>query len=117
MLGRLLTSFFALSDVTGFYASSQREMAAAIELEADGKFDYSVEYGAVSEYAEGNWVEEGGTIYLTSTRMQGAYKQPAFTREPLRLDGNALLLHRCDMTIRFNRDDSLPIPTNRNTKL
>ena len=117
MLPLLLTSLLALADITGFYASSQTEMAAAIELEADGKFDYSLDYGAVSEYAEGNWTSEGGTIYLTSTRMQGAYKQPAFVREPLKLDGNALLLHRYDKTIRFNRDDSLPTPPNRNTKL
>ena len=113
MFALLLT----LADLTGFYASSQHEVAAAIELEADGKFDYSLEYGAVSEYAEGTWTSEGGTIYLTSTKMQGAYKQGAFVREPLKLDGNSLLLHRYDMTIRFNRDDSLPTPPNRNTKL
>ena len=113
----MIALVLGLADVSGFYASSQREMAAAIELEADGKFDYSLEYGAVSEYAEGTWTSEGGTIYLTSTKMQGAYKQGAFVREPLKLDGNSLLLHRYDMTIRFNRDDSLPIPPNRNTKL
>jgi len=28
-----------------------------------------------------------------------------------------LLLRRYDTTIRFNRDDSLPTPPNRNTKL
>ena len=113
MLGLLL----AMADITGFYASSQTQMAAAIELEADGKFDYSLDYGAVSEYAEGTWTSEGGIIYLTSTKFQGATKQPAFVREPLKLDGNSLLLHRYDMTIRFNRDDSLPTPPNRNTKL
>ena len=113
MFALLLT----LADVSGFYASSQPEMAAAIELEADGKFDYSLDYGAVSEYAEGTWTSEGGTIILTSTRMQGAYKQGAFVREPLSLDGNSLMLHRYGMTIRFTRDDSLPTPPNRNTKL
>ena len=117
MLPLLLTPLLAMADITGFYASSQLEMAAAIELEADGKFDYSLDYGAVSEFAEGTWTSEGGTIYLTSTKFQGAYKQSAFTREPLKLDGNSLLLHRYDMTIRFNRDDSLPTPPNRNTKL
>ena len=107
----------ALADLTGFYASSQMEVAAAIELESDGKFAYSLEYGAVSEFAEGIWTSEAGTIYLTSTKMQGAYKQGAFVREPLKLDGSSLLLHRYDTTIRFNRDDSLPTPPNRNTKL
>ena len=117
MLPLLLTPLLALADITGFYASSQMEVAAAIELEADGKFDYSLDYGAVSEFAEGTWTSEGGTIYLTSTKMQGAYKAPAFVREPLKLDGNSLLLRRYDTTIRFNRDDSLPTPPNRNTKL
>ena len=113
MLGLLL----AMADVTGFYASSQPEMAAGLELEAGGKFEYSLDYGAVSEFAEGKWINENGTIYLTSTRMQGAYKIGGFVREPLTLDGNSLLLHRYDMTIRFIRDDSLPTPPNRNTKL
>ena len=107
----------ALTDVTGFYASSQMEVAAAIDLEPDGKFEYSLDYGAVSEAAEGTWVNEGGTIYLTSTTMQGAYKQAAFAHQPLRIDGTALVLHRYDIDIRFNRDDSLPTPPNRNTKL
>ena len=113
----MLAVLLAMADVTGFYASNQPEMAAAIELEADGKFDYSLDYGAVSEYAEGSWVSEGGTIYLTSTKFQGAYKQSAFVREPLKLDGNSLLLHRYDTTIRFNRDDSLPTPPDRKKKL
>ena len=113
----MLAFLLGLADVSGFYASSQHEMAAAIELEADGKFDYSLEYGAVSEYAEGSWVSEGGMIVLTSTKMEGAYKQGAFAREPLSLDGTSLLLHRYGMTIRFTRDDSLPTPPNRNKKL
>ena len=113
----MLPLLLALADITGFYASSQMEVAAAIELEADGKFDYSLDYGAVSEFAEGTWTSEGGTIYLTSTKMQGAYKAPAFVREPLKLDGNSLLLRRYDTTIRFNRDDSLPTPPDRKKKL
>ncbi|MEO6580608.1 MAG: hypothetical protein ABIN83_05605 [Sphingomicrobium sp.] len=107
----------ALADLTGFYASGQMEVAAAIELEPDGKFAYSLDYGAVSEVAEGSWTSEGSTIYLTSTKMEGAYKQAEFKREPLQVEGAALVLHRYDTVIRFNRDDSLPTPPNRNTKL
>ena len=106
-----------LASQAGFYTSSQIEVAAAIDLEADGKFAYSLDYGAVSEVAEGSWTSEGSTIYLTSARMQGAYKQAAFVREPLQIVGGALLLRRYDITIRFNRDDGLPTPPNRNTKL
>ena len=106
-----------LASQSGFYTSSQIEVAAAIDLEADGKFAYALDYGAVSEVAEGSWASEGSTIYLTSTKMQGAYKQAAFVREPLQIDGGALLLKRYDITIRFNRDDGLPTPPNRNKKL
>lgn len=116
----MLTLLLVLVDLTaqsGFYTSSQTEVAAAIDLEADGKFAYSLDYGAVSEVAEGSWTNEGSTIYLTSTRMQGAYKQAAFVREPLAIEGGALLLRRYDITIRFNRDDGLPTPPNRNKKL
>ena len=106
-----------LASQSGFYTASQIEVAAAIDLEADGKFAYALDYGAVSEVAEGSWTSEGSTIYLTSTRMQGAYKQATFTREPLAVEGGALLLKRYDITIRFNRDDGLPTPPNRKTKL
>ncbi len=106
-----------LASQAGFYTASQIEVAAAIDLEADGKFAYSLDYGAVSEVAEGNWTSEGSTIYLTSTPMQGAYKQASFVREPLAVDGGALLLKRYDINIRFSRDDGLPTPPNRNTKL
>ena len=116
----MLALWLILADFTaqaGFYTSSQMEVAAAIDLETDGKFAYSLDYGAVSEVAEGSWTSEGSTIYLTSARMQGAYKQAAFVREPLAVDGGALLLKRYEITIRFNRDDALPTPPNRNKKL
>lgn len=117
MMLALLLIVADLAAQAGFYTSSQIEVAAAIDLEADGKFAYALDYGAVSEVAEGNWTSEGSTIYLTSTRMQGAYKQASFVREPLAVENGALLLKRYDITIRFNRDDRLPTPPNRKTKL
>ncbi|MCY7270750.1 MAG: hypothetical protein LH485_01650 [Sphingomonas bacterium] len=116
----MLALWLILADLvsqSGFYTASQMEVAAAIDLEADGKFAYSLDYGAVSEVAEGSWTSEGAIIYLTSTRMEGAYKQASFVREPLQIEGSALLLRRYDITIRFNRDDGLPTPPNRNKKL
>ena len=116
----MLALWLILADLaaqSGFYTSGQAQVAAAIDLEADGNFAYSLDYGAVSEVAEGNWTSEGSTIYLTSTKMQGAYKQASFVREPLQIEGGALLLKRYDITIRFNRDTGLPTPPNRNTKL
>jgi hypothetical protein len=68
---------------TGFYTTSQMEVGAALQLDDDGKFQYQLDYGAVSEVAEGNWSSDGQTIYLTATRMQGAFKTHNFNREPL----------------------------------
>ena len=107
----------AIAQLSGFYSANQREVAAAIDLEADGKFAYALDYGAISEVAQGSWTSEGNVIYLTSVRTSGAYRQAAFVREPLTINGDALLLKRYDITIRFNRDTGLPTPPNRNSKL
>ena len=60
-------------------------------------FQYQLDYGAVSEAAEGNWSSDGTTVYLTATRMEGAYKTHNFNREPLKIEGDRLphsLRHR-----------------------
>jgi hypothetical protein len=117
LLALLLAAADPAPPLAGFYHSHQIEIGAAIELEEDGKFDYALDYGAVSEVAEGSWTTDGRTVYLTSTRMEGAFKQPAFTREPLQVDGSTLILKRYDTIIRFDREGALPSPPNRNTKL
>ena len=100
----------------GFYVSNQMEIGAALELEADGKFQYQLDYGAVSEAAEGNWSSDGTTVYLTATRMEGAYKTHNFNREPLKIEGDRLLLNRYDTVIRFEREE-LPAPAHKNKHL
>ena len=97
----------------GFYATSQMEVGAALQLDEDGKFQYQLDYGAVSEPAEGNWSSDGTTVYLTATRMLGAFKTHNFNREPLKIDGDRLLLSRYDTVIRFERED---LPTPADTK-
>jgi hypothetical protein len=106
-----------LAAQAGFYTSAQPGVAAAIELEADGKFAYSLDYGAVSEVAEGNWTGDGNAVYLTSVRTPDAYRQAGFVKQPLQIDGASLVRRRHDMLIRFNREGGLPTPPNRNTKL
>jgi hypothetical protein len=113
----LLLVLADLASLAGFYHSNQMEIGAAIELEADGKFEYALDYGAVSELAEGTWTTDGRTVFLTATRMQGAYKVPNFDKQPLAVDGSTLILKRYDTIIRFERESSLPTPPNRNTKL
>ena len=95
--------------MSGFYTTPQMEVGAALQLDEDGKFQYQLDYGAVSEAAEGNWSSDGTTVYLTATRMQGAYNTHNFNREPLKIEGGRLLLNRYDTVIRFERED-LPTP-------
>jgi hypothetical protein len=116
----ILTAIFLAAaqpqPLVGFYRSNQMEIGAALQLDPDGHFQYQLDYGAVSESAEGRWSVDGTNVYLTATRMEGAYKQPNFTRQPLKIDGDRLLLSRYDTVIRFERED-LPAPTNKNKTL
>jgi hypothetical protein len=61
--------------VAGLYQSQQMEIGAALELRKDGHFRYQLDYGAVSEGAEGNWTFDGKAVHLTSNPMP---KEPSF---------------------------------------
>jgi hypothetical protein len=65
----------ATSTLAGTYRSSQTEIGAGLELAADGRFRYALDYGAVSEYAEGTWTSDGKSVRLTSVPMP---KPPGF---------------------------------------
>ena len=62
----------APAPMTGLYETHQMEVAAAIELKANGRFRYALSYGAVDEEAEGDWAFDGKTIRLTSNPMPRA---------------------------------------------
>ena len=111
----LAALLFALADApspAGFYRSNQMEVAAALELDADGSFQYQLDYGAVSEVAEGRWQSDGNSVYLTAAQMSGAYKTHKFEREALKIEGDQLLLNRYETVIRFEREE-LPVPADR----
>lgn len=112
LIAALLLAAVEAPPLTGFYRSNQMEVGAALELDPDGRFLYQLDYGAVSEAAEGNWSSDGTTVYLTATRMEGAYKTHKFASEPLKIDGDRLLLSRYDTVIRFERED-LPVPADK----
>ena len=112
ILAALLLAMADAPAPTGFYMANQIEVGAALQLDDDGKFQYQLDYGAVSEAAEGNWSSDGTSVYLTATRMEGAFKTHNFNREPLKIDGDRLLLNRYDTVIRFERED-LPTPADR----
>jgi len=52
--------------VAGLYQAQQMEIGAALELKADGHFRYQLDYGAVSEHAEGDWSFDGKIVRLTT---------------------------------------------------
>ena len=112
LIAALLIAAADAPPVTGFYRSNQIEIGAALELDPDGRFMYQLDYGAVSEAAEGTWSSDGTAVYLTATRMEGAYKTHNFASEPLKIDGDQLLLARYDTVIRFERED-LPAPADK----
>jgi len=112
----ILTAFLLAAalpqPLAGFYRSNQMEIGAALQLDPDGHFQYQLDYGAVSEAAEGDWSSDGKAVYLTAKTMTGAYKVPNFVREPLAIDGNRLMLRRYDTVVRFELED-LPAPTDK----
>lgn len=63
-------------DVAGVYVTNQMEMAGALDLQPGGRFRYQLDYGAVSEQAEGEWTSDGRSVRLTSKPMP---KLRAFT--------------------------------------
>ena len=68
-LAPLLVAIAPASTIPGIYRSQQMEVAAALELRPDGRFRYALDYGAVSEEGEGDWVADGSTVRLTSNPL------------------------------------------------
>ena len=94
--------------VAGLYETDQMEVAAALELNTRGRFRYALEYGAVSERGEGDWVFDGRQVTLTSNPMPPALNalelgNARFDRETLILKDGDLLLRRYDTLFRFRR--------------
>jgi hypothetical protein len=71
----LLLAVAAPTDLAGTYATSQIEIAGGLELRADGRFRYALDYGAVSETGEGKWLRDGDSVRLTSDPMP---REPRF---------------------------------------
>jgi len=76
----LLTTAIAVSDahpakLVGQYDGGQMEVAAGLELSADGRFRYGLSYGASDEQATGTWHADDGHVVLDSDPV----KAPCFT--------------------------------------
>lgn len=116
----ILSLLLALADAAalpGFYIGNQPELAAAIELEPDGRFAFALDYGAVAETAEGRWRLDGEQVLLTVEKSQGAGGAPNLATTPLQVSANALRLDRYGRSIVFLREGELAVPPNRNRKL
>ncbi len=116
MMFTILTALFLAAaepqPLAGFYRSNQMEIGAALQLDPDGRFQYQLDYGAVSEAAEGSWSSDGQAVYLTSSKMIGAYKEADFVKQPLAIDQGRLMLRRYDTIIRFELEE-LPAPADK----
>ena len=101
----------APQDLAGLYRTQQIEAGAALELKDDGTFRYSLDYGAVSEAAEGHWTMADGVVRLTSDPLavdllrEIERRDAAFAEEVLTLVDGALVLERHDTIFTFNRDE------------
>ncbi len=64
----LVAALFAapLTAIAGLYQAHQMEVGAALQLQKSGHFQYQLDYGAVSEHAEGDWTFDGKTLRLTT---------------------------------------------------
>jgi len=71
----LLMAAPSAAAVAGLYQSQQMEVGAALELQKNGHFRYQLDYGAISEGAEGDWTFDGTSVHLTSKPMP---KEPTF---------------------------------------
>ena len=53
-------------ELAGRYDGGQMELAAQLELSADGRFGYALSYGALDEQGAGSWTLADGRVLLTS---------------------------------------------------
>lgn len=90
----------------GVYDGGQMELAAALELRADGRFGFELSYGALDEAAEGTWALKGDAIELAPERYMtndpGNAAQ-AFGDGRLTISGENLTLPRYDRLLTFSR--------------
>lgn len=98
-----------VQSVAGSYRLSQMEMGGGLMLETNGRFRYMLDYGAVSEAAEGRWTLDGAGVHLVSEPMKPELlhdlerSDAAFRDEHLRIEGDTLVMERYDARMIFRR--------------
>ena len=96
--------------LAGSYRTHQMEVGAQIELKADGSFRYMLDYGNVSEAAEGHWTAAQGVVHLNSDPLPKELlveierSDAAFKDEQLLVDDGALMMRRHETVFKFSRE-------------
>lgn len=98
------------NSLAGSYRTHQMEVGAQIELKADGSFRYMLDYGNVSEAAEGHWTAAQGVVHLNSDPLPKELlveierSDAAFKDEQLLVDDGALMMRRHETVFKFSRE-------------
>tara|TARA_R110000868_G_scaffold192254_1_gene436625 strand:- start:7572 stop:7937 length:366 start_codon:yes stop_codon:yes gene_type:complete len=90
----------------GLYDGGQMELAAQLELRADGHFSFALSYGALDEAAEGRWQISGDGIQLTPERYisnDPNNRDQQFGYSTLTIAGESLTLSRYGLSLQFTR--------------
>ena len=110
-LAALLMAALDPGSLAGTYQTQQMEVGAKLELKADGTFRYMLDYGAVSEAAEGRWTAREDGVHLDSDPLamellvEIERSDAAFDDERLASDDGALIMQRYDTLFTFYRDE------------
>ncbi|MBX9297885.1 hypothetical protein [Chromobacterium piscinae] len=68
-----------------YYLQDVREVGAELLLKPDGSFEWGMSYGAVDQYAQGNWKAQGGKVELHSAAPEKAPVFRPFRDEEFRI--------------------------------
>lgn len=99
-----------IQSLAGEYRLSQMEMGGGLQLNGDGRFRYMLDYGAVSEAAEGRWKLDAAGVHLFSEPMKRELlfelerSDAGFSDQLLRIEeGDTLVMERYDTRMFFRR--------------
>ncbi|MEF3364994.1 hypothetical protein V3H18_00435 [Methylocystis sp. 9N] len=80
-----------------YYLRGVMEVGSELQLQANGKFDYMLAYGALDELASGCWSREGQTVTLVVSKFKANTEDPMkFERLVLEIKPDGKLIRRFD---------------------
>lgn len=80
-----------------YYMRGVMEVGSELQLQANGKFEYMLAYGALDELATGCWSREGQTVTLVVSKFEANAEDPMkFQRLELEVKPGGKLVRRFD---------------------